>query len=77
MRRLYSEGWLDMNNLATMDKDKLEVAPNCLVDDHLIWIGEEVLGSEPKLRASIDLLTKFSKSVEKPTPVCEKALLAF
>ena len=30
-----------MNNLATMDKDKLEVALNCLVDDHLIWIEEE------------------------------------
>ena len=62
MKLLYSKGWLDMANLATMDKGDLEIALNCLVDDHLTWIGEENsrIGTEIKGfdRAANDIIEK-------------------
>ncbi|WP_170392054.1 DISARM system helicase DrmA [Ruegeria arenilitoris] len=48
MRRMIDEGWLDMNNLATMCEDDLRTALSCLLDDHAAWIREQEgrLGTE-------------------------------
>ncbi|NUB23340.1 DISARM system helicase DrmA [Azospirillum brasilense] len=41
MRRMVSEGWLDMMRLAEMEPDELREALSCLTDDYAVWIGEQ------------------------------------
>ncbi|MGJ3258018.1 MAG: DISARM system helicase DrmA [Rhodospirillales bacterium] len=48
MRRMVDEGFLDMSDLAAMDRDKLVAALTVLADDYAAWIGDQAarIGSD-------------------------------